>query len=161
MSFERARAHLAGLGLEGRIRRLGVSSATVELAAEALGCAPAVIAKSLTFSTPGGPILVVAAGDARVDNKRYKDRFGCKARMIGADQVEQLIGHAVGGVCPFGVNPEVAVHLDASLARFERVFPACGSSSSMVELTIPELELASGNVDWVEVTTVPSSDPAD
>ncbi|MDR1212697.1 MAG: YbaK/EbsC family protein [Propionibacteriaceae bacterium] len=157
MSFERARAHLAGLGLDDHIRQLGVSSATVELAAEALDCAPAVIAKSLSFLTPSGPILVVAAGDARVDNRRYKERFGCKARMIGADQVEELIGYGVGGVCPFDVNPGVTVHLDSSLARFERVYPACGSSSSMVELTIPELESASGSVDWVEVTTVPAA----
>ena len=151
MSMQAARAHLAKFGLEGRIREFSVSSATVELAAVAVGCEPARIAKTLSFRTNDGVILIVAAGDAKVDNPRYKARFGCKAKMLAFEEVEPEIGHAVGGVCPFGVNAGVTVYLDESLHRFETVFPACGSSNSAIELTIPELEKFSGYKAWVDV----------
>lgn len=155
MSMERARAHLAGFGLAERIREFDVSSATVALAAEALGTEPERIAKTLSFITHDGPILVVAAGDARVDNHKYKAKFGLKAKMIPFDDVEPLIGHGVGGVCPFGVNEGVRVYLDVSLKRFDTVFPAAGTAASAVELTVPELERTSGYLEWVDVTSIP------
>ena len=151
MSMEKARKHLAAFSADGRILEFRVSSATVELAAEAAGCEPARIAKTLSFHTENGPILIVAAGDAKVDNQKYKARFSCKAKMLSADEVEPSIGHAVGGVCPFGVNDGVTVYLDQSLRRFETVFPACGTSNSAIELTIGELERFSGFADWVDV----------
>lgn len=151
MSIERARAHLQKYNLSDRIRELDVSSATVSLAAQAIGCEENRIAKSLSFMTDDGPILVVAAGDAKVDNSRYKGQFHCKAKMLAADEVDALIGHAVGGVCPFGINEGVRVFLDASLRRFETVFPACGSSNSVIELTLSELENASESSGWVDV----------
>lgn len=154
MSIERARAHLAQFGLENAILEPELSSATVELAAQALGTQPERIAKSLSLLVDQLPVLVVAAGDARIDNRRFKETFGVKARMIPAEQVEELVGHAVGGVCPFGVNPQVTVYLDESLQRFETVFPACGSSNSAIELTLPELEQTSGFTKWIDVTTV-------
>ena len=152
MSIDRARAHLKKHGLEDRIQEFTVSSATVALAAQALGCEPERIAKTLSFQNGEGAILVVAAGDARIDNAKFKARFAMKARMLGADQVEALIGHAVGGVCPFGVNPGVPVYLDESLRRFETVYPAAGTSASAVHLTIAELERASECDGWVDVT---------
>lgn len=152
MSIERARAHLAGHGLEDRIIELTVSSATVALAAEALGCEPARIAKTLSFERGEGALLVLAAGDARIDNAKFKARFGMKARMLGADRVEPLIGHGVGGVCPFGVNPGIPVYLDESLRRFDIVYPAAGTATSAVRLTIEELERASECEGWVDVT---------
>lgn len=155
MSIERARAHLAAFGLAERIREFDVSSATVALAAEALGTEPERIAKTLSFMTPDGPILVVAAGDARVDNQKYKGRFATKAKMIAFEEVESLVGHGVGGVCPFGVNEGVRVYLDTSLKRFDTVFPAAGTAASAIELTIPELEHASGCLEWVDVTSIP------
>ena len=155
MSIERARAHLGRFGLAERIREFDVSSATVALAAEALGTEPRRIAKSLSFLTPDGPVLVIAAGDARVDNRKYKAKFLTKARMIPAEDVERLVGHAVGGVCPFGVEVDVKVYLDKSLCRFETVFPAAGTAASAIELTIPELEMASEYLEWVDVTSVP------
>ncbi|MGI6180757.1 MAG: YbaK/EbsC family protein [Agathobaculum sp.] len=151
MSIEKARAHLAQFGAEGRVLEFPVSSATVELAAEAVGCEPARIAKTLSFRVGDGVILIVAAGDVKIDNPRYKARFGCKARMLPFEEVEPETGHAVGGVCPFGVNANVTVYLDESLHRFETVFPACGSSNSAIELTIPELEQFSGYTAWVDV----------
>lgn len=151
MSIEKAKAHLAQFGAAGRVLEFPVSSATVELAAEAAHCAPARIAKTLSFRTDGGVILIVAAGDAKVDNPKYKARFGCKARMLPFDEVEPAIGHAVGGVCPFGVNEDVDVYLDESLHRFQTIFPACGSSNSAIELTIDELERFSGFKAWVDV----------
>lgn len=154
MSIERARAHLAQFGLENAILEPELSSATVELAAQALGTQPERIAKSLSLLVDQLPVLVVAAGDARIDNRRFKETFGVKARMIPAEQVEELVGHAVGGVCPFGVNPQVTVYLDESLQRFETVFPACGSSNSAIELTLPQLEQTSGFTKWIDVTTV-------
>ena len=125
--------------------------ATVELAAEAAHCEPARIAKTLSFRTNDGVILIVAAGDTKIDNPKYKARFGCKARMLAFEEVEPEIGHAVGGVCPFGVNDGVTVYLDESLRRFETVFPACGSSNSAIEVTIPELEKFSGFKAWVDI----------
>ena len=151
MAFEKAKEHLRKFGLEDRILVFDTSSATVELAAEAVGCEPARIAKTLSFQVEGGCILVVAAGDARVDNKKYKAQFHTKAKMLSFDEVEALTGHAVGGVCPFGVREGVKVYLDASLRRVEKVYPACGSSNSAVELTLPELERASGCEAWIDV----------
>ena len=151
MSIERARAWLARYGLEERIQEFTVSSATVELAAAALGCEPSHIAKTLSFAVGEGCVLVVAAGDARVDNAKYKAFFGTKAKMLPAAQVEELVGHGVGGVCPFGANEGVRVYLDESLKRFETVFPACGSGNSAIELSIEELEKYSGYAAWIDV----------
>ena len=128
-----------------------VSSATVELAAEAAHCEPARIAKTLSFRTNDGVILIVAAGDTKIDNPQYKARFGCKARMLAFEEVEPEIGHAVGGVCPFAVPENVNVYLDVSLRRFETVYPACGSPNSAIALTLPELEEYSGFSAWVDV----------
>lgn len=151
MSIERVRAYLAPLGMAGKIQEFAVSSATVELAAQALGVEGARIAKTLSFLVEGGAVLVVAAGDARVDNPRFKAFFHTKAKMLSPDQAAELVGHAVGGVCPFGVNEGVKVYLDESLRRFDTVFPACGSSNSAIELTIPELERLSGFDAWVDL----------
>lgn len=152
MSIERARAHLAKYGLEDRIRELTVSSATVALAAEALGCEPARIAKTLSFENGKGAILILAAGDARIDNAKFKHRFGMKAHMLSADRVEPLIGHGVGGVCPFGIHEGIPVYLDESLKRFDIVYPAAGTAASAVMLTLSELERASEADGWVDVT---------
>jgi len=151
MSIERARAHLKKHGLEERIQEFTVSSATVALAAQALHCEPARIAKSLSFEKGESAILVIAAGDARIDNPKFKQRFGMKAKMLSAEKVEPLIGHGVGGVCPFGVNEGVEIYLDESLRRFETVYPAAGTPSSAVHLTLEELERASEAIDWVDV----------
>lgn len=151
MSIERARSWLAQFGADQRILELEQSSATVALAAEALGCAPERIAKTLSFMLDGNPILIVAAGDARIDNHRYKASFGSKAKMLSPAKAADLVGHAVGGVCPFGVNEGTKVYLDESLRRFETVFPACGSSNSAIQLTIPELEQFSASCGWVDV----------
>ena len=151
MSIERARAHLKKYNLDSRIREFDVSSATVELAAQAVGVEPARIAKTLSYLVDGSAILIVAAGDIRVDNRKFKDAFHTKAKMLTAEQASEMIGHAVGGVCPFGVNEGVKVYLDASMKRFETVFPAAGTSSSAVELSISELELASEFTAWVDV----------
>ncbi len=137
--------------MEQKIQELAVSSATVELAAEALHCEPQRIAKTLSFMVDGHAVLVVAAGDAKIDNSKYKAQFGTKAKMLSPEEAESLVGHAVGGVCPFAVNEGVPVYLDVSLKRFETVFPACGSSNSAIELTISELETYSGYVEWVDV----------
>ena len=137
--------------MEDRVLEFPVSSATVELAAAALGCEPCRIAKTLSFSVGGAPILIVTAGDVKINNAAYKARFGAKAKMLTPDEAVTLIGHAVGGVCPFAVNEGVTVYLDESLRRFETVFPACGSGNSAIELTIPELEKYSGYTDWVDV----------
>lgn len=151
MSIERARAYLQQYGIGDRIRELPTSSATVALAAQALGCAPQRIAKTLSFLVEEKAILIVTAGDMKIDNGKYKKQFGTKAKMLSPDQVTELIGHAVGGVCPFGVKEGVRVYLDESLKRFETVFPACGSGNSAIELTIPELEKYSGFESWVDV----------
>ena len=151
MAIENVKAFFRQYGMEDRVREFSVSSATVELAAEALGCQGCRIAKSLSFSVNGAPILVVAAGDAKVDNAKYKTRFGVKAKMLTPDETLALIGHAVGGVCPFAIKEGVKVYLDECLKRFDTVFPACGSSSSAIELTIPELERYSAAEAWVDV----------
>ncbi len=151
MSIERVRAYFKEQNMEDRIQEFDVSSATVELAAAALHCEPQRIAKTLSFLVNGKAILVVAAGDARIDNPKYKAQFGAKAKMLSPDDAETLVGHAVGGVCPFAVKEGVEIYLDVSLKRFETVFPACGSSNSAIELTIPELEKYSGCAQWVDV----------
>ena len=152
MSIERARAHLKKHGLEERIQEFTVSSATVALAAEALGCEPARIAKSLSFEKGESAILVIAAGDARIDNAKFKQCFGMKAKMLSAEKVEPLIGHGIGGVCPFGVNEGIDVYLDESMKRFDTVYPAAGTSASAVHLSLAELERASEALGWVNVT---------
>jgi len=151
MSIIAVKKYFAELGLEHKVRELDSSSATVELAAEALGCKPERIAKTLSFLVGESPILVVTAGDVKIDNAKYKATFGTKAKMIAFEDVERLIGHDVGGVCPFAVNGGVKVYLDESLKRFETVFPACGSANSCIELTIPELEAYSRFLCWVDV----------
>ena len=151
MSIERARAHLARFGAEGRVREFDASSATVELAAAAVGTDPARIAKTLSFMVGETPTLVVLAGDARIDNQAFKATFHAKPRMLAPAQAEELVGHAVGGVCPFGVEAGVEVFLDESLRRFETVWPAAGSSNSAIELTCEELERFSGAHGWVDV----------
>ena len=155
MSIEKVRAYFRQFSMENRILEFPVSSATVELAAVAVGCAPQRIAKTLSFMVGEKPVLIVAAGDAKVDNPKYKAQFSQKAKMLSFDQAAELIGHAVGGVCPFAVNDGVTVYLDESLKRFETVFPACGSSNSAIELTIPELEQYSGFVGWIDVCKLP------
>ena len=156
MAIEKVREFFRSFGMEDRIMEFDVSSATVELASQALGCEPSRIAKSLSFITPDGPVLVVAAGDAKIDNPKYKAQFSTKAKMLTPEQAVELIGHAVGGVCPFAVNEGVRVYLDRSLKRFDTVFPACGSSNSAIELTLEELERFSSAVSWVDVCRLPS-----
>lgn len=151
MSIEKVKAYFAEHGMEKRILEFPVSSATVELAAQALNCEPKRIAKTLSFRVGEQAILVVAAGDARVDNAKYKNRFGVKAKMLSHEEAAEMIGHAVGGVCPFAVKEGVAVYLDESLKRFPTVFPAAGSSNSAIELTIAELETYSRFTAWVDV----------
>lgn len=151
MSIEKVKAYFASKGMQERVMELEVSSATVDLAAQALGVDGSRIAKSLSFSVEGKPVLVVAAGDARIDNAKFKAFFHTKAKMLSHEEASQLIGHAVGGVCPFAVNEGVAVYLDESLKRFQTVFPACGSSNSAIELTVAELEEHSGSLQWVDV----------
>ena len=152
MAIDKVRDFFRQYGMENDILEFPVSSATVELAAAALGCEPCRIAKSLSFQLNGSPILIVAAGDARIDNKKYRAHFGAKAVMLHGDEVEQLTGHAIGGVCPFAVNEGVTVYLDESLKRFESVYPACGSSNSAIQLTIPQLEQYSGYTAWINVS---------
>lgn len=151
MAIDKVKEYFKQFGLEEKIREFEVSSATVELAAQALGCEGKRIAKTLSFLVDERAILIVAAGDAKIDNPKYKATFSCKAKMLSYDQVEELIGHAVGGVCPFAIHDNVTVYLDESLKRFETVFPACGSSNSAIELTIPELEKYSNYKGWVDV----------
>ena len=151
MSIERVRNYLSKWNLQDRIQEFAVSSATVELAAQALNVEGARIAKTLSYLVDGGAILVVAAGDIRVDNRKFKDTFHTKAKMLTAEQASEMVGHAVGGVCPFGVNEGVKVYLDVSLKRFETVYPAAGSSNSAIELSIPELEDLSGYTAWVDL----------
>ncbi len=151
MSIELVRAYFRSYGIENRIQELDHSSATVALAAEALGTEPCRIAKTLSFLVGGSPILIVAAGDARIDNAKYKAFFGAKAKMLSPEEAVELVGHAVGGVCPFAVKPGGTVYQDLSLRRFSTVFPACGSANSAIELTIPELEQYSGYKEWVDV----------
>lgn len=151
MAIESVKAYFRNYGMEDKVLEFAVSSATVELAAEALQCEPQRIAKTLSFLVAERPVLIVAAGDAKVDNHKFKEQFAVKAKMLSPEQVEEMVGHAVGGVCPFAVREGVTVYLDVSLQRFETVFPACGSSNSAIELTIPELEKYSGYTQWVDV----------
>ncbi len=151
MAIEQVRTYLKQYGVEEKILEFDVSSATVELAAAALNCEPQRIAKTLAFMVDGHAVLVVAAGDAKIDNPKYKAQFGTKAKMLSPNETELLVGHAVGGVCPFAVKEGVEVYLDVSLKRFETVFPACGSANSAIELRIPELEKYSGFVSWIDV----------
>ena len=152
MSIEKVRAYLRPLGLEGRIREFDISSATVELAAVAVGVEGARIAKSLSFKIEDKPVIIVAAGDAKVDNGKYKAQFHTKAKMLTHEEAHSLIGHDVGGVCPFALPEDVKVYLDVSLKRFGTVFPAAGSGNSAIELTCEELERYSSNFQqWVDV----------
>ena len=151
MSLKSVKDYFRTYGIEERIQEFDVSSATVELAASALHCEPQRIAKTLSFLVEGQAVLIVAAGDAKIDNPKYKTKFGKKAKMLSPDEVEILVGHAVGGVCPFAVNEGVKQYLDISLKRFDTVFPACGSSNSAIELTIEELEKYSSYMEWVDV----------
>ncbi len=151
MSFSKAKTHLEKYGLADRIIVPEHSSATVEAAAEAIGVEPGMIAKTLSFLCEDGPVLILAEGTARIDNRKYKDTFRCKAKMIPADQVYELVGHEPGGVCPFGIKEGVRVYLDESLRRFETVYPAAGDDHSAVRLSIPELETCSESIGWVDV----------
>ena len=154
MAIERVKEYLKTFGVEGKILEFDVSSATVELAAAALHCEPCRIAKTLSFLVNGYAILVVAAGDTKIDNPKYKAQFGTKAKMVPPQEAETLVGHAVGGVCPFAVKDGVKIYLDQSLKRFDTVFPACGSSNSAIELTIGQLEEYSGYERWVDVCKI-------
>lgn len=155
MSIEEGRAWFRSLGMEDRVREFDVSSATVELAAQALGVEGARIAKTLSFKTETGCMLILAAGDARIDNRKFRDKFHFKARMLSADEVLELVGHPVGGVCPFGCKEGIPVYLDESLKRFETVFPAVGSPSSAIELDLEELFRVSGAKEWIDVCKLP------
>lgn len=151
MSLERAKKHLEKYGLENRIMEFKVSSATVSEAALAVGCKESEIAKTLSFLIDDKPILIVVSGDCKIDNSKYKKEFGKKAKMIPFSDVEKLIGHGVGGVCPFGINEDVKVYLDDSLKRFEVIYPACGEANTAVKLKIEELEKASNYEKWIDV----------
>jgi prolyl-tRNA editing enzyme YbaK/EbsC (Cys-tRNA(Pro) deacylase) len=151
VSVTKVKDYLKNFGMEDKIIELEQSSATVELAAQALGCAPERIAKTLSFFVGDGGILIVVAGDARIDNKKYKEEFHEKAKMIPFEDVESIVGHAPGGVCPFGIEKEVDVFLDDSLKRFETVYPAAGSGNSALELSIADLEKYSNFQKWVDV----------
>lgn len=151
MAIENVKAFFREYDMENRIQEFEVSSATVELAAAALRCEPGRIAKTLSFMVEGNAILIVTAGDVKIDNPKYKAQFFTKAKMLTPDEVVTLVGHAVGGVCPFAVKEGVRVYMDESLKRFETVFPACGSSNSAIELTIAELERYAAPVFWVDV----------
>ena len=155
MSIEKGRAYFRALGMEDRVREFDVSSATVELAAQALGVEGARIAKTLSFKTDSGCMLILAAGDARIDNKKFKGLFHMKARMLSSEEVPELVGHPVGGVCPFGCNEGIPVYLDESLKRFETVFPAVGSPSSAIELNLEELFQYSRAQEWIDVCKLP------
>lgn len=151
MSIEKVRAYFKTKGIDGRIQEFEISSATVPLAAKALHCEESRIAKTLSFRLKEKVILIVAAGDARIDNAKYKAQFETKAKMLSFEETEPLTGHAVGGVCPFAVKENVEIYLDISLKRFHTVFPACGSSNSAIELTLKELEEYSGFTNWIDV----------
>ena len=154
MSLENAKEHLKKYGLDNKIKEFDVSSATVKEAALALNCNEAEIAKTLSFLVNDKPILIVTAGNRKIDNAKYKSKFNEKAKMIKAFEVESLIGHKVGGVCPFGVNNDVDIYLDISLKDFDIVYPACGSSNSAIPLTLKELEEASNYKEWIDVCKI-------
>ena len=151
MSIEKGRAYCRALGLEDRVREFSVSSATVELGAQALGVDGARVAKTLSFKTPEDCMLILAAGDARIDNRKFKDFFHMKAKMLSADEVMELVGHPVGGVCPFGIREDIPVYLDESLKLHDTVYPAAGTDHSAVRLGVEELEQACGSAEWVDV----------
>lgn len=155
MAIELVREYLKQWNMQERIQEFSTSSATVELAAQALNCEPERIAKTLAFKIEERAIVVVCAGDAKIDNGKYKEIFHTKAKMLSAQELITMVGHEVGGVCPFGIHKEVKVYLDVSLKRFQTVFPACGSSNSAIELTVEELEQISGYEDWVDVCKTP------
>ena len=154
MSIEKVREYLQTKGYADKMQEFTVSSATVELAAQALGCEGCRIAKTLSFAVGEKTVLIVAAGDAKIDNSKFKVQFATKARMLPFDEVEAKVGHVAGGVCPFAVNDGVEVYLDESLKRFETVFPAVGSASSAIELTCEELEMLSNPVAWIDVCKI-------
>ena len=154
MSFVKAKEYLKKYGLENKIMEFDVSSATVEEAAKAINCKEEEIAKSLSFIIDDKPILIVVAGDSKIDNSKFKTEFHTKAKMISFDKVDELIGHAVGGVCPFGINENVDVYLDISLKKFKIIYPACGSSNSAIKLTLEELEKIVKFEKWVDVCKV-------
>ena len=158
MSFEKAKAYLEEKGYGDRVKEFDVSSATVELAALAVGTAPERIAKSLTFKVDDRPVMIICAGDAKVNNTKYKAAFQKKARMLTRQEVQEMIGHDVGGVCPFGILDGVEVYLDQSLKRFDIVYPACGSANSAVKLTPEELYALSGALGWVDVCKIPQTE---
>lgn len=152
MSIEKCREYFKQFGMEEKVLEFSVSSATVELAAQALGCECARIAKTLSFMVGEQPVLILMAGDVKVDNPKYKAVFHTKAKMMTPDQLEEYVGHQIGGVCPFAIKDGVEVYLDESLKRFNTVFPACGSSNSAIELTIPQLEEYSNFKEWIDVS---------
>lgn len=154
MSIEKAKEYFRKWNLENKILEFDVSSATVELAAKAVGCEPQRIAKTLSFKTGDKNILIVTAGDTKVDNPKYKAKFKTKAKMLTRDELIEFVGHDIGGVCPFGIKDGVEVYLDESLKRFNTVFPACGSSNSAIELTINELEKYSNCIEWINVCSI-------
>lgn len=151
MSIEKVKEYFKQFKMDDRIQEFTVSSATVELAAKALNCDPCRIAKSLSFLVKDNAILIITAGDAKIDNKKFKEHFQTKAKMLTPEEVRTFIGHEIGGVCPFAINNNIKVYLDNSLKRFTTVFPACGSSNSAIELTIDELEKFSNYTQWVDV----------
>lgn len=155
MSIDKGKAHLRQFGIEHKVMEFSVSSATVELAAQAVGVIPARIAKTLSFKSADGCLLIVAAGDARIDNKKFKAKFAAKAKMLSGDEVLEFVGYPVGGVCPFGIPEDIPVYLDISLQRFDTVYPAVGSANSAVELNLDELYKYSSAVEWIDVCKLP------
>ena len=151
MAIEKVKDFFKQYGMDSQIIEFEVSSATVDLAATALGCKPERIAKTLSFMVNGQAVLVVAAGDAKVDNKKFKEYFKTKAKMLSPDEAIDMVGHAIGGVCPFAIKNDVSVYLDISLKRFDTMYPACGSSNSAIELTIKQLEKFSSYSEWIDV----------
>lgn len=157
MSLVKAKEYLKKFHLDGNVIEFHESTATVREAAEALGCRDAEIAKTMAFLVDDSPILIVASGDKKIDNSKFKQTFHTKAKMIPSEELETLVGHTAGGVCPFGINSNVKVYLDVSLKEFDTVYPACGTSNSAVKLTIPELEEASNYVEYVDVCKKPEN----
>lgn len=151
MAIEKVKEYFKQFGMADKVLEFDQSSATVDLAAEALGCEPARIAKTLSFRKDEGCLIIVMAGDAKIDNKKFKQKFGMKARMLSPEEVNTLVGHAIGGVCPFAINPDIPVYLDISMQRFSTVFPACGSGNSAIELTCEQLEKYADSLEWIDV----------
>jgi len=152
MSLEKAKQHLAKYNLQDQIILLDESSATVELAAAALGVKPERITKTMAFLLDERVILILTAGDVKIDNIKYRQKFSSKAKMVPYENCSELVGHPAGGVCPFGINENITVYLDESLQRFSSVFPACGTGNSAIELTIAQLEQCSNYLEWIDVT---------